>query len=68
MEEIEEDAFCGCFEMTTVTMGAGGKTIKGGAFQDCKDMAEFLAASALLTIEGGVFSGCVWVKLVGFSS
>ena len=61
---IEKNAFSGCTELTTVTVGYASvlETIGDSAFFDCAKLASFDLPKSLVTVEGSAFEKCEALK------
>ena len=63
---IGSNAFSGCTELTSVTIGSSVETIGEGAFSNCKSLTSITIPSSVKKIEKNAFKGCVGLNSVVF--
>ena len=64
LQYIEKNAFAGCPELTTVTVGYASvlETIGDSAFYECPKLQTFDLPKSLVTVEGSAFEKCAVLK------
>lgn len=64
LQYIEKNAFSGCAELTTVTVGYASvlETIGDSAFYECPKLATFDLPKSLVTVEASAFENCTLLK------
>ena len=55
---IGDNAFSGCYGLTSVTIGNGVKSIGDHAFLDCGNLVSITVGTGLVTVGRGAFEGC----------
>lgn len=64
VEEIEEDAFCGCQSLERIVIPEGVKKIGFGAFSGCTNLKEVILPESLEEIYSGAFANCISLKSI----
>lgn len=62
LEEIENEAFCGCVDLEHIIIPPSVKKIGAGAFRDCVNLKEIYFSEGLEEIGANAFAGCekIW--------
>lgn len=64
IEEIDEDAFCGCQSLERIVIPEGVKKIRYGAFSGCTNLKEVILPESLEEIYSGAFANCISLKSI----
>lgn len=64
IEEIDEDAFCGCQSLERIVIPEGVKKICYGAFSGCTNLKEVILPESLEEIYSGAFANCISLKSI----
>lgn len=65
---IETEAFYGCTELKSITLGKGLKTIGQAAFEKCNQVKQFLLPEGLTEIGDRAFAGCTAIESINIPS
>ena len=55
---IRNSVFCGCYDLTSVTIPNSVTSIGSGTFQGCSGLTSVTIPDSVTSIEAGTFSGC----------
>lgn len=61
---IDTEAFYGCKNLTSVTIGTGVKTIGKAAFEKCNKVSTFILPEGLTEIGARAFAGCTAIQSI----
>ncbi len=64
IEEIDENAFCGCQSLERIVIPEGVIKIGYGAFSGCTNLKEVILPESLEEIYSGAFSDCISLKSI----